>query len=124
MENIREQLLPESLVEKFKDYPLYSQERKGTKAKVVAHYFLGGCDWWATEGQPTDDDFTFFGVVKLGNMEPEFGYFSLSELCAKFNIPIRMNGEVMFKVPAFIERDEYWEVKTVDERNIDGLFFL
>ena len=34
--------------------------------------------WFATEGEPQDDDFLFFGFVC--GMEEEWGYFVLSEL--------------------------------------------
>jgi len=34
--------------------------------------------WYVTEGSPEDDDFVFFGFV--AGVDPEWGYFSLSEL--------------------------------------------
>lgn len=62
------------------------------------------------------DDFRFFGIVDLNN---DFGpeYFMLSELKGAFNMPIIINGK-QTTLPVQIERDEYWEEKSVEECEI------
>jgi hypothetical protein len=59
--------------------PLYSQEN--VKDPIVRLKFFtpdSSWTWYATEGSPQGDDFTFFGYV-IGH-EREWGYFRLSEL--------------------------------------------
>ena len=73
-------LLPDVLRTKFKKYPLYSQDGKGLKAKVIVKYFTGKATWLATEGEQQDDDFIFFGYVTLNGIDWEWGYFSLNEM--------------------------------------------
>jgi len=58
---------------------LYTQD--GTSDPTVhVKYFTpdSAWTWYATEGQPDEDDFRFFGYV-IG-LEREWGYFMLSEL--------------------------------------------
>lgn len=70
--------------------------------QVLAHYFAGSWDWWATEYNPTDR--TFFGLVK--GFEVELGYFSLDEL----------EGNSCEKRPlGGVERDLYWHPKSLAE---------
>ena len=60
---------------------LYSAEHIPLKEKVIyMHFFLGGCDWYASEYEPKD--LLFFGFAILNNdLEmAEWGYFSLEEL--------------------------------------------
>lgn len=73
-------LLPAPLKARFTKYPLYSQDGKGLKAKVIAKYFTGKATWLATEGEPDGDDFIFFGYVTLNGIDWEWGYFSLNEM--------------------------------------------
>ena len=90
--------------------PLYAQDGKGGKAVVFTKYFTPSSDWtwYATEGEPvTDDsgrevDFRFFGLVD-GHCK-ELGYFLLSEL-----------EEVRGPMGLPIERDLYWQPKTLEE---------
>src|SRR5689334_17832655 len=59
----------------------YSQE--GNRDPTVqVKYFTpdSSWTWYATEGQPEDDDFLFFGYV-IG-FEREWGYFTLNEMKA------------------------------------------
>jgi hypothetical protein len=59
--------------------PLYSQEHN--KDPVVRCKFFtpwSNWTWFATEGEPDEEDFRFFGYV-CGH-EEEWGYFVLSEL--------------------------------------------
>lgn len=75
------ELLPDKLKEKFKAYPLYSQDGKKEKAKVVCKFFnpFGSGSWYCLEGEPLgEDDFEFFGYISL--LEREYGYFTLKEL--------------------------------------------
>lgn len=60
---------------------LYETDGTPIREKIIyAHFFLGGCDWWATEFDGKD---LFFGFVCLGDPTmAEWGYFSLSELSA------------------------------------------
>ena len=90
--------------------PLYAQDGKGGKAVVYTKYFTPSSNWswYASEGEPvTDDsgrevDFRFFGLVD-GHCK-ELGYFVLSEL-----------EEVRGPMGLPIERDLYWQLKTLEE---------
>ena len=80
---------------------LYSQEKLGGKAIVHVKFFTPDSNWtwWVTE---FDGEDTFFGLVQ-GHCK-ELGYFSLSELKSvrgPLNLPI--------------ERDLYWQPKTLEE---------
>lgn len=90
--------------------PLYSQDGKGSKAVAHVKFFTPSSSWtwWATEGSPIKDesdrevDFHFFGLVQ-GHVK-ELGYFSLKEL-----------EEVRGPMGLPIERDLYWQPKTLEE---------
>jgi len=90
--------------------PLYSQDGKGGKAIAQVKYFTPSSSWtwYATEGEPVLDesgkevDFRFFGLVD-GHCR-ELGYFVLSEL-----------EEVQGPMGLPIERDLYWQPKTLKE---------
>ena len=81
--------------------PLYSQDGKGGKAVAYCKFFTpdSGFTWWALEWDGED---TFFGLVD-GQFK-ELGYFSLKEL-----------EEVRGPLGLPIERDLYWEPKTLEE---------
>jgi hypothetical protein len=71
------QLLPDELRAQLP--ALYAQEK--VEDPIVHIKFFtpdSGWTWYVTEGQPEEDDFLFFGFV-IG-LEPEWGYFQLSEL--------------------------------------------
>jgi len=59
----------------------YESESTPLKEKVIyMHFFLGGCDWYATEYDPEDELFFGFAILN-GDLEmAEWGYFSLEEL--------------------------------------------
>lgn len=58
---------------------LREQEHSKDPTVYTVFFFpLSGWKWFVTEGEPTGDDFIFFGYV-IG-FEAEFGSFSLSEL--------------------------------------------
>lgn len=67
--------VPKSLI---RDTPrLYATESVECAGKtVVAHYFVGGCDWYLVELDPETGD--AFGYADLGC--GEWGYFNLVEL--------------------------------------------
>lgn len=80
---------------------LYSQEDKGGKAVVHVKFFTPDSNWtfYASE---FDGEDTFFGLVD--GFEKELGYFSLKEL-----------ESVRGAMGLPIERDLYWEPKTLEE---------
>lgn len=75
------ELITKAIEEKFKKFPLYSQENKNEKV-IVVKYFLGGWTWYITEGSQQGDDFIMFGYVISGLGEDcnEWGYISMNEL--------------------------------------------
>ena len=81
--------------------PLGSQDGKGGKAIAHVRFFTPDNSWvWhATEYDGKD---TFFGLVE--GFEKELGYFSLSEL-----------ESVRGPLGLAIERDLYWEPRTLEE---------
>ena len=89
---------------------LYSQDGKGGKAVVFVKFFTPSSSWtwYATEGEPVlndkgaEMDFRFFGLVD--GLKKELGYFVLSEL-----------EEVRGPMGLPIERDLYWQPKTLDK---------
>ncbi|MCQ2087451.1 MAG: DUF2958 domain-containing protein [Bacilli bacterium] len=115
---MEQQLMTSELENKLKEFKLYSQEGKGKQAKVIAHYFLANMDWYVLEGNKEGEDFRFFGITDFHNdFGPEYGYFMLSDLKGTFNMPVIINGK-QTTLPVMIERDEYWEEKSVDECEI------
>jgi hypothetical protein len=73
--------------------PLYSQDGKGYEAVAVVKFFTpdSSWTWYATEGSEVDADglydtdapkvdYLMFGLVD--GLEPELGYFALSELAS------------------------------------------
>ena len=80
---------------------LYSQEDKGGKAIVHVKFFTPDSNFtfFATE---FDGEDTFFGLVD--GHEKELGYFSLKEL-----------ESVRGALGLPIERDLYWQAKTLQE---------
>jgi len=89
---------------------LYAQDGKSGKAVAYVKYFTPSSSWtwYATEGEPVLDesgkevDFKFFGLVD--GHDKELGYFVLSEL-----------EEVRGPMGLPIERDLYWQPKTLEE---------
>jgi Protein of unknown function (DUF2958) len=89
--------------------PLYTQDGKGGKAVAYLKLFTPDSEWtWhLTEGSPIMEDgrevdFQFFGLVE-GQFK-ELGYVMLSELET-------VHGPMGLPV----ERDLYWEPKTLEE---------
>lgn len=77
-------LMTKELEEKFKKYPIGSQDNLGGKAKIVTKYFnpTGVGTWLITEGNKLDNgDYELFGYCHLGDDDlAEFGYVMLSDL--------------------------------------------
>ena len=81
--------------------PLYSQENLGGKAIAHVKFFTPDSSWtWYCLEYDGED--TFFGLVD--GHEKELGYFSLAEL-----------QEVRGPLGLPIERDLYWQPKTLQE---------
>lgn len=60
----------------------YSSEEVPLKDKVIGmHFFIGGCDWYATEYSPEEKCFFGFAILNNDLEMAEWGYFSLQELC-------------------------------------------
>ena len=93
-------LMTKEIEEKFKKYPLESQDAKGGDAKLLVKYFnpMGAGTWLITEGEKLEDgDFMMYGYCHLGDdVNAEFGYVLLSDL-EKIKLPFGMT----------IERDLY-----------------
>jgi hypothetical protein len=64
---------------------------------VFAKFFFpaSGWTWFVTEGEPNANDFLFFGHV-IG-FEPEWGYFSLSELEGVEIGDLRVERDIYFE---------------------------
>ena len=75
------ELLTEEIIERFKEYPLYSQDGKGMDSVVLVKYFnpCGSGTWYITEAEETEsDDWLLFGYCHIHCWE--WGYVLLSEL--------------------------------------------
>lgn len=85
--------------------PLYATEKTKVEDKLIhMHFFIGGCDWYATEYDPEDRVFFGFAILNGDMQNAEWGYFSLDELES-------------VKIPPGIEidRDCYWTVRPARE---------
>ena len=93
------ELMPEEVRERMPG--LYKQEKLGPDALAYVKYFTpdSSWTWYAIE---FDGEDTFFGLVE--GFEKELGYFSLDEL-----------RTVKGPMGLPIERDLYWEPKTLRE---------
>ena len=75
------ELLTEEIIERFKKYPLYSQDGKGKNSLVLVKYFnpVGDGKWLITEAEKTESgDWLLFGYCHINCFE--WGYILLSEL--------------------------------------------
>ena len=94
--------MSKELMEKFKKYPLYSQEDKGMESEVVVKYFnpYGADTWLITEAERQEDgDWLMFGYCHICCWE--WGYVLLSEL-QNLRLPFGLT----------IERDLYMKEAT------------
>ena len=59
----------------------YSTEEVPLKEKIIyMHFFIGGCDWYATEYDAEKQLFFGFAILNNDYEMAEWGYFSLREL--------------------------------------------
>ena len=85
-------LLTKGIVNRLKNYPLYSQDGKKKEAVAVAKFFLplGAWTWFVMEANL--DNNIAYGITVNGSGECEFGYFSLTELqelrATRFMLPV------------------------------------
>ncbi len=79
---------------------LYSTDKTPLEDKlIVAHYFVGSCDWWVTEYDPENE--VVFGYACLGDPQnAEWGYASLIEM---ESIAVGPGGLFI------VERDLHWQ---------------
>jgi hypothetical protein len=75
----------------------YQTDGQGDAAKVILHYFHGGCDWHIIEKDVDGGTPQAFGLANLG-YGAELGYISIDELTQHH-----------------IELDFYWTPKTLGE---------
>jgi len=83
---------------------------------IVAHYFVGGSDWWIVEADPATG--VAFGYARLGVADTDaergyiigadWGYISLTELEGLQVGPMNM----------VVERDLDWTPRTVKEADL------
>jgi len=83
--------------------PIGAQEGKGEATMIYTHYFIGGCDWYISEMDPTSR--RAFGFVDLGNGASEWGYIDLEELEAVLATPLNLP----------VERDLYFEPQPISK---------
>lgn len=95
-------LLTQELEEKFKQYPLGSQDGKMGNAELIAKFFnpTGVGTWYITEGNRLENgDYEMFGYCHLGDDEfAEFGSILLSEL-ENIELPLGLSIEQDLYVP-------------------------
>lgn len=94
-------LLTSEIIEKFKAYPLYSQDGLGLESKVLVKYFnpCGRGTWVITEAELQDDeDWLLFGYCHI--FEWEWGYILLSEL-QNLKLPFGLTIERDLYIPKY-----------------------
>ncbi len=100
---------------------LYANEQTQTAIEdiiVHLHFFISGCNWWIAE---FDGDDLFWGFANLGDDDcAEWGYVSFSELKSigeSVSVPVTdiNTGELIGKLPLFVEWDEHWSPKPFGE---------
>ena len=113
-------LITKEIEEKFKKFPLYSQDGKGGNSEVIVKFFnpFGAGTLYITEGNKLEDgDYEMFGYCHLGDDEnAEFGYICLSDLEGinferdmhfpnniSLNIALNIDG---IKVPDYFIKEE------------------
>lgn len=99
-------LLTQELEEKFKQYPLGSQDGKMGNAELIAKFFnpTGAGTWYITEGSKLENgDYEMFGYCHLGDDEfAEFGSILLSEL-ENIKLPLGLSIEQDLYIPKRID---------------------
>jgi len=81
-------LITKEIEKSFEKYPLYSQDGKKLKAKILAKFFLTCSDFTyyvlEAEKQQDTNDWLFFGICTL-NGETEYNYLSFNEMASVKN---------------------------------------
>lgn len=92
-------LLTKEIIERFKNFPFYSQEGRGLDSVVVAKYFnpCGAGTWLVTEAEKQEDgDWLLFGYCHIHCWE--WGYVMLSEL-QNLKLPFGLTIEQDLYIP-------------------------
>ena len=103
----------------------YSSEEVPLKEKMIhMHFFIGGCDWYATEYSPEEKCFFGFAILNGDLQNAEWGYFSLDELASLKISFLEVDRDLHWKPKKAIEIDkireaEGWEVK--DDRGCEAV---
>jgi Protein of unknown function (DUF2958) len=98
----------------------YSTEEVSLKDKVIGmHFFIGGCDWYATEYSPEEKCFFGFAILNGDLDNAEWGYFSLQELCDLKVSFLEVDRDLHFTPCKAIEIEKIceaqgWEIKDVE----------
>jgi len=71
--------------------------------KIYMHFFMGGCDWYATEYNPEEGNFFGFAILNGMYDMAEWGYFNYRELCE-----LKMSF-------LEVDRDKFWKVRKAKE---------
>ena len=90
--------------EVLKRLPALHAQENAADPIAYAKFFTpdAGWTWYATEGEPQDGDFVFFGWVM--GIEPEWGTFLMSELTS-----------VRGKLGLPVERDRFFTPQPISE---------
>ena len=92
-------LLTEEIIERFKEYPLYSQDGKGMESLVLVKYFspITSGTWLITQAEETESgDWLLFGYCHI--LEWEWGYVMLSDL-ENLKLPFGLSIERDLYIP-------------------------
>lgn len=93
---------------------IYEQDGKNGDAIIYIKFFTpdSSFTWYVLEGQKTENDFEFFGIVDSGDFK-EYGYFVLSELeKGRGGLGLPIERDLHFKpckVSEVRELKELWE---------------
>lgn len=93
-------LLTKEIIDKFKSYPIYSQDGKGLDSLVLVKYFnpCGAGTWYITEAElQPDGDWLLFGYCHIHCFE--WGYVLLSEL-QNLKLPLGLGVERDLYIPS------------------------
>ena len=93
-------LLTKEIADKFKSYPIYSQDGKGLDSLVLVKYFnpCGAGTWYITEAElQPDGDWLLFGYCHIHCFE--WGYVLLSEL-QNLKLPFGLGIERDLYIPS------------------------
>ena len=101
---------------------LYANEKTQTPIAAIiihAHFFVAGFDWWIAE---YDGDDIFWGFANLNDdLCAEWGYISFAELKSigtsgmSASVTDADTGQLIGRLPLFVEWDEYWKPKPFRE---------